>query len=100
MSDFAKAFDDKLTATIVDGQGAASWPITGYTYLILHTTSMTDCTKAEKLLDYVNWTLNDASAADRASKLGYAVLPQAVREQVLTKLGEVTCNGKPVMSNQ
>jgi phosphate transport system substrate-binding protein len=100
MSDFAQAFDDKLTATIVDGEGAGSWPITGYTYLILHTTSMTDCTKAEKLLDYVNWTLTDASAADRAGKLGYAVLPQAVREQVLTKLGEVTCNGKPVMSNQ
>jgi phosphate transport system substrate-binding protein len=100
MSDFAQAFDDKLTATIVDGEGAGSWPITGYTYLILHTTSMTDCTKAEKLLDYVNWTLTDASAADRAGKLGYAVLPQAVRDQVLTKLGEVTCNGKPVMSNQ
>ena len=100
MSDFANAFDDKLTATIVDGQGAGSWPITGYTYLILHTTSMQDCTKATKLLEYINWTLTDASAADRASKLGYAVLPQAVREQVTTKLGQVTCNGQPVMSGQ
>jgi phosphate transport system substrate-binding protein len=100
MTDFATAFDDKLTATIVDGEGAGSWPITGYTYLVLHTTSMTDCTKAEKLLDYINWTLTDASAAERAGKLGYAVLPQAVREQVLTKLGEVTCNGQPVMSSQ
>ncbi len=35
------AFDDKLTATIVDGDGAGDWPIVGYTYLILHTTSMT-----------------------------------------------------------
>ena len=100
MTDFAKAFDDKLTATIVDGEGSGSWPITGYTYLILHTTSMTDCTKASKLLDYINWTLTDSSAADRAGKLGYAVLPQAVREQVLGKLGEVTCNGQPVMSAQ
>jgi len=100
MSDFAKAFDDKLTATIVDGQSAGSWPITGYTYIILHTTSMQDCTKASKLLEYINWTLTDASAADRASKLGYAVLPQAVREQVTAKLGEVTCNGQPVMSGQ
>jgi phosphate transport system substrate-binding protein len=100
MSDFAKAFDDKLTATIVDGQSAGSWPITGYTYIILHTTSMQDCTKASKLLEYINWTLTDPSAADRASKLGYAVLPQAVREQVSTKLGEVTCNGQPVMSGQ
>jgi len=91
------AFDDKLTATIVDGSGAGDWPIVGYTYLVLHTTSMTDCTKAEKLLDYIHWTLTDTSAADRASKLGYAVLPGAVRDTVLAKLGEVTCNGQPVM---
>lgn len=100
MGDFANAFDDKLTATIVDGEGAGSWPITGYSYLILHTTSMTDCTKAEKLLDYIHWTLTDASAAQRAGALGYAVLPEAVRDQVLTKLGEVTCNGQPVMTSQ
>jgi phosphate transport system substrate-binding protein len=92
------AFDDKLTATIVDGSGAGDWPIVGYTYLILHTTSMTDCVKAGKLLDYIHWTLTDGSAADRASKLGYAVLPGAVRDAVLAKLSDVTCNGNPVMT--
>lgn len=94
------SFDDKLTATIVDGSGAGDWPILGYTYLILHTTSMQDCTKAEKLLDYINWTLTDPTAADRASKLGYAVLPGQVRDTVLKKLGEVTCNGKPALQTQ
>ena len=99
MSTFGSgAFDDKLTATIVDGTGTGDWPIVGYTYIILHTTSMTDCTKAAKLLDYINWTLTDQSAADRASKLGYAVLPGEVRDAVLAKLGEVTCNGNPVMT--
>jgi len=97
MSDFANAFDAKLTATIVDGGGDVSWPITGYTYLILHTTSMSDCVKAAKLLEYIHWTLTDGSAAQRAGALGYAVLPEAVRDQVLAKLGEVTCNGQPVM---
>lgn len=97
MGDFSKAFDAKLTATIVDGKGDGSWPITGYTYLILHTTSMSDCVKAAKLLDYVKWTLTDASAAKRAGDLGYAVLPDAVRQQVLTKLGEVSCKGQPVL---
>jgi len=92
-----EAFDDKLTATIVDGSGVGDWPIVGYTYLVLHTTSMSDCVKAAKLLDYVQWTLTDASAAKRASDLGYAVLPGAVRDAVLAKLGEVTCNGEPVM---
>ena len=94
------AFDDKLTATIVDGSGAGDWPIVGYTYLILHTTSMQDCTKAQKLLDYIHWTLTDSSAADRASKLGYAVLPGQVRDAVLKKLGEVTCNGQPLSMPQ
>ncbi len=97
MTDFADAFTDKLTATIVDGKSDGSYPITGYTYLILHTTSMTDCVKAEKLLNYINWTLTDASAATRAGKLGYAILPDAIRAKVLAKLGEVTCNGAPVM---
>lgn len=98
MTDGANAFTDKLTATIVDGAGDGSYPITGYTYLVLHTTSMTDCVKAEKLLGYINWSLTDASAAARAGKLGYAVLPDAIRAKVLAKLAEVTCNGQPVMT--
>jgi phosphate transport system substrate-binding protein len=99
MSDFATAFDARLTATIVDGPGEGSWPITGYTYLILHTTSMQDCVKAGKLLGYITWSLTDAAAAKRAEALGYAVLPEAIREQVLAKLGEVSCDGKQVMSH-
>ena len=97
MADFADAFDEKLNATIVDAPGAGSWPIVGYTYLILHTTSMEDCVKAGKLLDYIHWTLTDTGAAERAASLGYAVLPGLVQEKVLAKLGEVTCNGQPVM---
>jgi phosphate transport system substrate-binding protein len=98
MADFAGSFSDRLTTDIVDGSGAGSWPIAGYTYLVLHTSSMEDCAKAAKLLEYVHWTLTDAGAAQRASDLGYAVLPEAVQQQVLDKLGEVTCNGAPVMS--
>lgn len=97
INDFANAFDDKLTATIVDAAGEGSWPMAGYTYLILHTQSMTDCTKAQKLLEYVRWTLTDAGAAKQAADLGYAVLPEAVQKTVLAKLGEVTCNGAAVL---
>jgi phosphate transport system substrate-binding protein len=96
MTDFANALDAKLNVTIVDAPGAGSWPIAGYTYLILHTQNMTDCVKAQKLLEYVNWSLTDAGAAQAAAKLGYSVLPAAIRDQVLAKLGEVTCNGQPV----
>jgi len=97
ISDFSNAFNDKLVATIVDGPGAGSWPISGYTYIILHTTSMKDCVKASKILEYLNWALTDPSAAKQAASLGYSVLPDAVRTKVLAKLGEVTCNSQPVM---
>lgn len=91
------AFDDKLTATIVDRGGKNSWPMSGFTYLILHTNSMSDCDKARKLLEYIHWTLTDAKANQRAAKRGYAVLPHAVRDRVLTKLDQVTCNGQAVL---
>jgi phosphate transport system substrate-binding protein len=97
MTDFANAFDAKLTATIVDGSGANSWPITGYTYIILHTTSMTDCVKAQKIVEFLNWALTDSGAGEQAASLGYSVLPASVRDQVLTKLSEVTCNGNEVL---
>ena len=100
MADFAGSFSDRLTTDIVDGSGSGSWPIAGYTYLVLHTSTMEDCAKAAKLLEYVRWTLTDSGAAQRASDLGYAVLPDAVRQQVLDKLSEVTCNGAPVMSGE
>jgi phosphate transport system substrate-binding protein len=97
MSDFANGFDAKLTVTIVDAPGAGSWPIAGYTYLILHSQNMTDCVKAQKLLEYINWSLTDAGAAKVAATLGYSVLPVAVRDQVLAKLGQVTCKGQTVL---
>jgi phosphate transport system substrate-binding protein len=97
MNDFASSFSDKLTNTIVDAPGDGSWPIAGYTYLILHTTNMSDCVKAQKLLEYIRWSLTDAAAADKASKLGYSVLPADVQKMVLDKLAAVTCNGSPVL---
>lgn len=90
-------FDDKLNATIVDGKSDGAYPIAGYTYLILHTTSMTDCVKAQKTLEFYKWALTDATAVSRASALGYTPLPDAVRTSVLAKMAEVSCNGAPVL---
>lgn len=97
MNDFAGSFSEQLTTNIVDGEGDTSWPIAGYTYIILHTGNMSDCVKAEKLLGFLKWALTDEGAAQRAAELGYSVLPAAVRDMVLAKLGEVTCNGNPAL---
>lgn len=97
MSDFAGKFDSKLTVTLVDAPGRLSWPIAGYTYVIVHTKTMTDCNKAATMLGYFKWSLTSKEAASMASNLGYAVLPGEVRSQALAKLAEVTCNGLRVL---
>jgi phosphate transport system substrate-binding protein len=97
INDFAGAFTPQLTAKIVDGGGDGTWPIAGYTYLILHTTSMKDCVKAQKIVEYIRWTLTDPTAAAQANALGYNTLPSDISKAVLAKLAAVTCNGNPVL---
>ncbi len=99
MNDFASSFTPQLTNLIVNGPGANTWPIAGYTYLILHT-NMTDCAKAQKMMQFFKWALTDPSPAKEAAGLGYAVLPQTVQSQVLAKMGQVMCNGAPVLPKQ
>ncbi|MGA7192138.1 MAG: phosphate ABC transporter substrate-binding protein PstS [Anaerolineales bacterium] len=99
MNDFANSFTPQLTNTIVNAPGAGSWPIAGYTYIIIHQTSMTDCVKASKLVEYINWILTNPVATARAKALGYVPLSSAVSQLALAKLGQVTCNGQPVMSH-
>ena len=74
-----------------------SWPIAGYTYTILHMTSMTDCVKAQKLVSFVNWFLTDPGAAKQATTIGFVSLPIRRAQKVLAKLGQVTCNGQALM---
>ena len=38
----------------------ASWPIAGYTYLLVYM-DQTDCTKAQKLVEFINWALTDGT---------------------------------------
>ncbi len=96
MADFANTFTDKLTNNIQDGTGEGTWPIAGYTYIILHTSSMQDCLKARKMLDFLKWAQTDPLAQQAATKLGYSVLPEVVRTNVLARLAQVTCNGQPL----
>lgn len=96
--DFANAFDARMTATVVDAPGSGSWPILGYTYLVLHTQSMRDCIKATALMNYITWALTASEAKEKAIELGYAPLPEAVTRIVLAKLKQVTCDGKALLS--
>ncbi|NOZ48749.1 MAG: phosphate ABC transporter substrate-binding protein PstS [Chloroflexi bacterium] len=97
MAAFANAFNERLTAKIMNAPGQKSWPIMGYTYLIIHMKENQNCDKTKALLEYASWAVSDPAAAQKAADLGYATLPNAVKELVMAKLQEVTCNGQKVL---
>ncbi len=96
MDAFANAFDERLTAKIVNAPGEKSWPIMGYTYLIIHMKENRDCARTKALVDFITWAITSPEAAQKAADLGYAALSPAVQQKVLTKLRQVECNGVPI----
>jgi phosphate transport system substrate-binding protein len=94
INDFGTALGDKLALSIVDGPGQGSYPIAGYTYLLLYM-DQTDCAKAQKLVTFFQWALGP-DGDKSAKELQYVPLPEAVKEQVKAKLTKITCNGQPL----
>ncbi len=93
MADFGGQMPETLARSIVNAPGANSWPIAGYTYLLIYM-DQSDCTKGKKLVEFLNWALTDGSTF--ATDLEYVPLPENVRSQVLDKAGQITCNGQPL----
>jgi phosphate transport system substrate-binding protein len=94
INDFGTQLGDKLALSIVDGPSKTSYPIAGYTYLLLYMDQQ-DCTKAQKLVDFMKWAFGPDGTKD-ATDLAYVPLPDAIKQQVTTKLGQITCQGKPL----
>ncbi len=94
MDDFGTQLGDKLALSIVDGPGKNSYPIAGYTYLLLYM-DQTDCVKAQKLIEFITWAFGPDGTKD-ATDLAYVPLPDAVKQQVQAKLAQITCNGQPL----
>lgn len=94
MADFGTELGDKLALSIVDGPGQGSFPIAGYTYLLMYMDQQ-DCTKAQKLVEFMNWAYGPDGEKD-ATDLAYVPLPDEVKQQVQAKMQQITCNGSPL----
>jgi phosphate transport system substrate-binding protein len=94
MGDFAGQMPDTLAISIVNAPGKDSWPIAGYTYVLLYM-DQTDCAKGEAISDFLKWAWGDAGTKD-AADLNYVPLPDAVKAKDLARLAQVTCNGAPL----
>ncbi|HEV8402908.1 MAG TPA: phosphate ABC transporter substrate-binding protein PstS [Candidatus Limnocylindrales bacterium] len=78
---------------IINGTGAATYPIATYTYLLVYE-DQADATKGQALVSFLYWALTDGQAAETA--LGYAPLPQEVGQKALTQLHLITTGGAPI----
>ena len=94
MNDFGTALGDKLALSIVNGPGKDSYPIAGYTYILMYMDQQ-DCAKAGNLLKFFKWAYGPDGDKD-ATDLQYVALPQDIKDQVNAKLGQITCQGKPI----
>jgi phosphate transport system substrate-binding protein len=94
MADFAGQMPDTLAVSIVNAPGKDSWPIAGFTYLLLYM-QQTDCATGKAISDFLKWAWGDDGTKD-ATGLNYVPLPDAVKTKDLAKLAEITCNGAPL----
>jgi phosphate transport system substrate-binding protein len=94
MTDFGSNLGEKLALSIVNGPGKNSYPIAGYTYMLLYMNQQ-DCVKADKIVQFMKWAYGPNGTKD-ASDLSYVPLPDAVKQQVLARLAQITCQGKPL----
>jgi phosphate transport system substrate-binding protein len=77
-----------LKASIVNAPGPRSYPIAGFTYLLVYRDlSAMEPRKAKALLAFLHWILNSGQA--EAAKLHYTPLPEPLRLQTLAELGTV-----------
>jgi len=82
---------EDLGQVLANAPGAASYPIAGYTFLLVYQ-DMADCDKARELQSLIRWMLSEDADA-YAIELDYAPLGDDVKAMVLERVDGMTCNG-------
>ncbi len=75
--------------SIVNGPGAVSYPISGYSWAIL-LQKQTSATTGAQVVKVLDWTTHTGGGQSLAAGLDYVALPPAVQNQVRTQLLTVT----------
>ena len=66
---------------LLDQPGATAWPITGATFILMHT-KQTDAEKAHDVLAFFDWAYKNGNA--EAAQLNYVPLPESLKTLVRT----------------
>lgn len=84
---------EDLRVSITNAAGADAYPISSYTYVLLHK-EQRDAAKGKAVVDFLWWALHDGTQYARA--MSYAPLPPEVRARAEAKLGSITSGGRPL----
>jgi phosphate transport system substrate-binding protein len=79
--------DTDFRVSIADAEGAASYPISSFTWIIIYQ-NQPDAEKGQKLVDFLHWAITDGQEA--AAALDYAPLPDDVVRAIDERLGTVS----------
>lgn len=82
-------------ASITNAQGATSYPISSYTYILVYK-NQKDAAKGKAVVDFLWWAIHDGEK--HAAGLHYAPLPDAVVKHTEERLNSITANGAPLRS--
>lgn len=83
-----------LRVSITDSPNPNAYPVAAFTYVLVRERTYTDVSKAQALTDFIYWSLTEGQGA--ALRLGYAPLPDNVRQLAIGQLRKVTVNGEKV----
>ena len=79
---------------LLDQPGANAWPITGATFILVHT-KQADAAKGKEVLSFFDWAYKNGDAA--ADQLDYVPLPAPVKDLIRKSWSKVVGpDGKPV----
>ncbi len=84
-----------LRALIVNADGKDSYPITGFTWVLVHQHAK-DSVKTYGLLKFLWWCITTGQSFTSSGQLRYATLPSNIVTLDEAKIKSVTYNGKPV----
>ena len=91
----AASMPDDLRISITNAAGAAAYPISSYTYILVYK-DQKDAGKGKALVDFLWWGIHDGEGF--AKELQYAPLPADIVKKAEAKINSVASGGKALRS--
>jgi len=91
------ALNYQLTGSLVDLGGNDTYPLAGYSYMIIHMSNMTACTSAIELAGFIQWIVYSDQASVEAENVMMIPVSSLITQKIVSEvLEQLTCNGQAV----